>query len=151
MESFWNLFFLDRDQASIFFRVTENGLPYIAGNYGDKGGHAVAGYHSFELNYLAHIYNRAFSYRELREHGVFCMHFKPHVNSGQRSINVLPDFFGPGEIEVVGVVVNGVRRQNVAPDQYQIPLDPSELGSDVTVELCMTEARNAKNKKSEVS
>ena len=152
MESFWNLFFLDRDQASIFFRVTEDGLPYIAGNYSDKGGHAVAGYHSFELNYLAHTYNRAFSYRkDRREDNVFCMHFKPHVNSGQRSINVLPDFFAPGEIEVVGVVVNGRRRQNVAPDKYQIPLDPSELGSDVTVELCPTEARNAKNKKAEVS
>jgi hypothetical protein len=47
--------------------------------------------------------------------------------------------------------VNGVRRQNVVPDQYQIPLDASELGSDVTVELCPTEARNKKNKTSEAS
>ena len=96
--------------GGIFFRVTANGLPVIAGNYADKGGHAIAGYHSFELNYLAHTYNRAFSYRERRDDNVFCMHLKPHVNSGQRSINVLPDFFGPDDLEVVGVVINGVQR-----------------------------------------
>jgi mannose/cellobiose epimerase-like protein (N-acyl-D-glucosamine 2-epimerase family) len=146
METFWNLFFIDRDRASVFFRVTADGLPIIAGNYADKAGHAVAGYHSFELNYLAHTYNRAFSYRKRLEDNVFCMHFKPHVNSGQTSISVLPDFFGPDDLEVAGVVVNGLRRKNVAPDQYQIKLDPSELGSDVTVELRPTKARNERNR-----
>jgi len=146
MEAFWNLFFLDRERWGIFFRVTENGLPYLAGTYGNKGGHAVAGYHSFELNYLAHTYNRAFSYRERLEDNVFCMHFKPHVNSGQRSINVLPDFFAPGEIEVVGIVVNGVRRADFAPDQFQIPLEQSDLGSEIIVELCPTKARNERNR-----
>ena len=78
------------------------------------------------------------------------MHFKPHVNSGQRSINVLPDFFGPDDLEVVGVVVNGVRRQNVAPDQFQIKLEPSDLGSEIIVELRPTEARNERNKRGSV-
>jgi mannose/cellobiose epimerase-like protein (N-acyl-D-glucosamine 2-epimerase family) len=147
MEAFWNLFFLDRERWGVFFRVTENGLPYLAGTYGSKGGHAVAGYHSFELNYLAHTYNRAFSYRERLEDNVFCMHFKPHVNSGQRSINVLPDFFAPGEIEVVGIVVNGVRRTDFDPHQFQLPLEQSDLGSEIIVELCPTKARNEKNRK----
>ena len=147
MESFWNLFFIDRDRASVFFRVTADGLPVVAGNYADKGGHAIAGYHAFELNYLAHAYNRAFSYRERRDDNVFCMHFKPHANSGQTSISVLPDFFDKGDLEVADVVVNGLRRKNVVPDQYQIKLDPSELGSDVIVELRPTEARNNRNKR----
>ena len=147
MEAFWNLFFIDRDRASVFFRVTADGLPVIAGNYADKGGHAIAGYHSFELNYLAHTYNRAFSYRERRDDNVFCMHLKPHVNSGQRSINALPDFFGPNDLEVCAVVIDGVQRQNVLPDQYQIKLELSELGSDVAVELRPTEARNERNKR----
>jgi mannose/cellobiose epimerase-like protein (N-acyl-D-glucosamine 2-epimerase family) len=146
METFWNLFFLDRDRASVFFRTTADGLPVVSGNYSDKGGHAVAGYHSFELNYLAHTYNRAFSYKERRDDNVFCMHFKPHVNSGQTSINVLPDFMGPDDLEVVAVTVNGVRRRNVAPNEYQIKLDPSELGCDMVVELRPTEARNKRNK-----
>ncbi|MGO9598820.1 MAG: AGE family epimerase/isomerase [Isosphaeraceae bacterium] len=147
MEAFWNLFFLDRERWGIFFRVTDNGLPFLSGSYGNKGGHAVAGYHSFELNYLTHTYHRAFSYRERREDNVFCMHFRPHVNSGQRSINVLPDFFAPGEIEVVGVVINGVRRKEFAPDQFQIPLEPSDLGSEIIVELCPTKERHEKNRK----
>ncbi len=147
MEAFWNLFFIDRDRASIFFRVTADGLPVIAGNYADKGGHAIAGYHSFELNYLANTYNRAFSYRERRDDNVFCMHLKPHVNSGQRSINALPDFFGPDDLEVCAIVIDGVHRQNVPPDQYQIKLELSELGSDVAVELRPTEARNERNKR----
>ncbi len=147
METFWNLFFIDQERSGVFFRVTENGLPIIAGNYGSKGGHSVAGYHSFELNYLAHTYNRAFSYRERLGDNVFCMHFKPHVNSLQRSINVLPDFFAPGDLEVVGVVVNGVRRTGFARDQFQIALDPSDLGADIIVELCPTLERNEKNKR----
>ena len=44
-------------------------------------------------------------------------------------------------------MINGVRRPNVAPDQFQIQLELSELGSDVIVEFWPTEARNEKNKK----
>ncbi|HKM54009.1 MAG TPA: hypothetical protein VJY33_11415, partial [Isosphaeraceae bacterium] len=73
-------------------------------------------------------------------------HFKPHANSGQTSINVLPDFTAPGELEVVGVVVNGVRRTNVDPNQFQIQLEPSEMGTDVIVDLCPTKARNERNR-----
>jgi mannose/cellobiose epimerase-like protein (N-acyl-D-glucosamine 2-epimerase family) len=147
LESFWNLFFLDRDRWGVFFRLTDNGVPVIAGEYGKKGGRDVAGYHAFELNYLAHIYNRTFAYKQRREDNVFCQHFKPHANSGQRSINVLPDFTAPGELEVVGVVVNGVRRPKVDPNQFQIHLEPSEMETDVIVELCPTKERNEKNRK----
>jgi hypothetical protein len=145
LEAFWNLYFLDRERRGVFFRTTDNGLPIVAGSYGSKGGHAVAGYHSFELNYLAHTYNRTSRYKARREDNVFCLYFRPHVNSGQRSINVLPDFAGPNELEVVGVVVNGVRRKGVPRDQFRIPLDPSELGTEIVVELCPTEARNRRN------
>jgi hypothetical protein len=151
MVAFWNIFFLDIDRWGIFFRVSDNGLPFIAGSYVNKGGHSISGYHAFELNYLAHVYSRVFLHRERRLDNVFCLHFKPAPNSGQRSINVLPDFFAPDEVEFVGVVVNGVRRTKFDPHNYQIPLDESELGSDVLVEFCPTEARNAKNKTSVVS
>ena len=146
METFWNGSSRSRAVGSLLPRHRQwSAVPGRLIRH--KGGHAVAGYHSFELNYLSHTYNRIFSYRERREDNVFCMHFHPHVNSGQRSINVLPDFCAPGDVEVVGVVVNGVRRKDVKPNQFQIPLDPSELGSEVIVELCPTEPRNQKNKK----
>jgi mannose/cellobiose epimerase-like protein (N-acyl-D-glucosamine 2-epimerase family) len=143
---FWNLYFIDRDRSGIFFTTYENGQPVIEGAHSQKGSHTDQSYHSFELNYLTHTYSRAYLYKERREDNVFCVHFRPHVNSGQRSINVLPDFFSPGEIEVVGIVVNGIRRTNFDPHQYQVPLDPSELGGELIVELCPTVARNEKNK-----
>ncbi|MFO0956393.1 MAG: AGE family epimerase/isomerase [Isosphaeraceae bacterium] len=146
MEAFWNLFFIDRDRASVFFRVTADGVPVIAGNYSDKGGHAIAGYHSFELNYLAHAYNRAFSYHKRRDDDVFCMHFKIHENSHQRSVNVLPDFFGKDDLEICGLKVNGVRRDNFVPNQFQIALEPGDLGCDIEVLLRPTDARHARNK-----
>ncbi len=62
-------------------------------------------------------------------------------------IRSFSNFFGPDDLEVAAVVINGVRRPNVAPDQYQIKLDKSELGSDVLVELRPTEARNQRNKR----
>jgi mannose/cellobiose epimerase-like protein (N-acyl-D-glucosamine 2-epimerase family) len=133
--AFWNLFFLDHDNGGIFFRVTENGLPYIQGNYGNKEGHST-GYHAFELNFLAHIYIRTYVLKEKGCDDDFCLYFKPDRQSGQRSINVLPDFFKPGDLEVVGISVNGIRRSSVDPDNFQIPLNESELGSEVAVTFC---------------
>ncbi len=153
LETFWNVFFLDRERWGIFFRVTDNGLPYVAGSYSNKGGHAVSGYHAFELAYLVHIYNRTYLHRDRREDNVFCMHYRPHPNSGQRSINVLPDFAAKDELEVVGIVVNGIRRPtgSFEPDQFQIPLEPSELGSEVIVEFCPTLTRNDLNQKGQTT
>jgi hypothetical protein len=60
-EAFWNLFFLDRDDRGMYFRVTDNRVPIIDSTYGVRGGHSDAsGYHCFELNYLAHIYTRSY-------------------------------------------------------------------------------------------
>ncbi len=57
---FWNLFFLDHDRQGVYFRTAADGLPVIEGGYAQKGGHSISGYHVFELNYLAHLYTRAF-------------------------------------------------------------------------------------------
>jgi hypothetical protein len=133
--AFWNLFFLDHDNQGIFFRVTDNGLPYIQGNYGNKEGHST-GYHAFELNFLAHIYTRTYILKEKGSDDDFCLYFKPDRQSGQRSINVLPDFFKPGDLEIVSISVNGIRRSSVDPDNFQIPLNESELGSEVAVTFC---------------
>jgi mannose/cellobiose epimerase-like protein (N-acyl-D-glucosamine 2-epimerase family) len=56
----WNLFFLDQDQIGVRFRVNDLGEPVVEGSYASKGGHSISGYHAFELNYLAHIYTRAY-------------------------------------------------------------------------------------------
>jgi mannose/cellobiose epimerase-like protein (N-acyl-D-glucosamine 2-epimerase family) len=129
--AFWNLFFLDLDNRGIFFRVTDDGLPVVAGNYANKAGHAQAGYHAFELNYLAHIYIR--TYVEKGEDKEFCLFFRPDQQSRQRSINVLPDFMRPGAVSVKAITVDGVGRNSVDPDNFQIELSESEMGAEVAV------------------
>lgn len=129
-EAFWNLFFLDLENKGIFFRVTESGMPVIQGIYGQKGGHSISGYHAFELNYLAHIYIRTYVSKK-----PFCLYFKPNKNCRQRSVNVLPDFFKPGTLEVSRISIDGTDQINVDPDSYQIQLHEKEfeLGSEAEI------------------
>jgi len=132
--AFWNLFFLDQDNKGIFFRVTENGMPVIQGSYGNKGGHAISGYHAFELNYLAHIYMSSYVTKQ-----PFCLYFKPNKNCRQRSINVLPDFVRPNSLQVSRVNIDGSERDAIDPDNFRITLSEHEfqLGSEaeIVVEL----------------
>jgi len=143
LEAFWNLFFLDRDRRGVFFRVNADGVPVIDGNYANKAGHAVAGYHSFELNYLAHLYTRAYVSGQSNTDDRFCLYFKPAADCGQRSINVLPDFFPPGSVRISGITVNSMRRPNFDPDNFQIPLSEKELGGDLIVEFCTCKGGHA--------
>jgi putative intracellular protease/amidase/mannose/cellobiose epimerase-like protein (N-acyl-D-glucosamine 2-epimerase family) len=136
--AFWNLFFLDRDNRGIFFRVNDIGTPVIADTYGNKAGHAIAGYHTFELNYLAHLYIRTLIDRGLGDKNSFCLHFQLDANSKNRSINVLPDYFPPGRLIITNVTVNGVRRDIVDAKNFQIPLSDSDAGCTLIVEFAAT-------------
>jgi mannose/cellobiose epimerase-like protein (N-acyl-D-glucosamine 2-epimerase family) len=130
LEAFWNLFFLDQDNKGIFFRVTDVGDPVIQGSYGHKGGHSISGYHAFELNYLAHIYNSAYVTKQ-----PFCLYFKPGTNCRRRSINVLPDFFKPNTLEVSRISVDGSERSTLDPDNFRIELseDEFQFGSEAEI------------------
>jgi hypothetical protein len=132
--AFWNLFFLDQDNKGIFFRVTESGMPVVQGGYGNKGGHAISGYHAFELNYLAHIYTSSYVTKQ-----PFCLYFKPNKNCRQRSLNVLPDFVRPNSLQVSRVNIDGSERDDIDPDNFRITLSEKEfqLGSEaeIVVEL----------------
>ncbi|MBW4537444.1 MAG: hypothetical protein KME09_26255 [Pleurocapsa minor HA4230-MV1] len=132
--AFWNLFFLDQDSKGIFFRVTESGMPVIEGGYGNKGGHAISGYHAFELNYLAHIYISSYVTKQ-----PFCLYFKPNKNCRQRSLNVLPDFVRPNTLQVNRINIDGGERDSFDPDNFRITLSEKEfqLGSEaeIVVEL----------------
>jgi mannose/cellobiose epimerase-like protein (N-acyl-D-glucosamine 2-epimerase family) len=147
MMAFWNLYFLDHENRGIYFRVTADGNPVIQGAYSHKAGHAVAGYHSFELNYLAHTYICTF----VKPHGKsdatpgatafpgadrnFCLFFRPDPKASHTTLNVLPDFLPPGAVEIVRVSVNGVQRTNFARDNFQLELERNELGGAVIVEF----------------
>jgi hypothetical protein len=130
MAAFWNLFFLDQENKGIYFRVTESGMPIIEGNYGNKGTHSISGYHAFELNYLAHIYISAYVTKQ-----PFCLYFKPTANCRQRSINVLPDFFRPGSLEVTRISIDGSDRSSLDNDNFRLELSEKEfqLGSEAEI------------------
>jgi mannose/cellobiose epimerase-like protein (N-acyl-D-glucosamine 2-epimerase family) len=134
---FWNRFFLDHDTSGVYFRTTDNGLPVIYGQYGNKGSHAT-GYHAFELGFLAHIYIRTFLGVTAGTEGGdsdFCLYFQPETGPHQQSFNSLPDFLPPGELEVAGVTVNGVPRESFHPDNFQIALSDEDCGGTVAVTL----------------
>jgi mannose/cellobiose epimerase-like protein (N-acyl-D-glucosamine 2-epimerase family) len=123
--TFWNLFFLDRDNKGVFFRVNDSGIPMIQGNYGNKGGHSISGYHAFELNYLAHIYTSIYVNQQ-----PFCLYFKPNKNCRQHSINVLPDFVKADTLEVSHVSIDGSERTTIQPNNFRIELGKFCLGSE---------------------
>jgi mannose/cellobiose epimerase-like protein (N-acyl-D-glucosamine 2-epimerase family) len=133
MSAFWNMFFIDHDNQGVFFRVSDNGQPIIEGAYAAKAGYPIAGYHSFELNYLAHIYTRTFVGPVAGTDDSFCLYFKPCANSGFRSINVAPDGVRPGTTEIESVTVQGRPHEDFIADTFQVHLAESQLGSDIVV------------------
>jgi len=152
MMTFWNLYFLDHDNRGVFFRVTDAGSPVIQGAYAQKAGHAVAGYHSFELNYLAHVYLRTYVHPRSEVRTMtgesafpvvdqnFCLFFRPDARCTHTTLNVLPDFMPPGAVEIARITVGGVPRPNFDRTNFQIELDREELGTQVVVEFRPMEA-----------
>ncbi|MEE6177732.1 AGE family epimerase/isomerase [Mycobacterium sp. 050134] len=135
--AFWNLFFLDRERQGIYFRTTEGGLPVIEGIYGQKGGHSVSGYHVFELNYLAHIYQRTHLLQD--DDRGFCLYFRVRHNPQQTTINVLPDFLPTARVEINTVRVGGNDCSAQKPDDpndFQVHIDAdTPTNPDGTIDL----------------
>jgi len=136
MMAFWNLFFLDRDHNGIHFRVSDDGIPITTGEYGVKGGHAVSGYHAFELNFLAHLYIRTFVRGSDKQNDAdFVLYFKPDKDCGQSTLNVLPDFFPPGFLSLKKASIGDAHQTVEVSEDFQIPLSPAQLGRTIYVEF----------------
>ena len=146
--AFWNLFFLDRDDHRIRFRTSESGAPIVEGTYGNEAGHAIAGYHAFELTYLAHIYTRCYVDKGAGGDDNFVIYFKPSQNDNVSTVNVLPDFMRADEVEIVRIKVNGtelggllhnhfqIALGNYAPDSiFAVEFRPRRSGSKTTVQI----------------
>ena len=130
ISAFWNTFFVNHDDLGMYFRVTGDGLPYLVGQYRDKGGHAKSGYHTFELCYLAHIYTSTFVTKES-----FCLHFKPDPNGDHEIINVLPDFLPPGSLTVKRITINGKEQQVHEHNPFHIKIEPFTVAPHIIVEF----------------
>lgn len=131
--AFWNMFFIDQDNRKTFFRTNESGMPVISGSYGIQAGHAIAGYHAFELCYLAHIYVRAYVTGPLDPEEVFTLTFCPSRVCAIDSINVLPDFLPPGTVEVAAIRVDGFTQPSPPLSGFQ--LDISSYRKDAIIEV----------------
>lgn len=130
---FWNQFFLDRDHRKVFFRTDDSGMPVIEGQYGSQAGHAIAGYHAFELNYLAHLYIR--SYVVNNDDADFALVFRPADTQAVTTLNVLPDFMPPDTVRINTIRVNGVEQKHAAVDSFQLDISSYPSGSRIEVEF----------------
>jgi hypothetical protein len=133
MCAWWNAYQLDKDDKNPHFRVGDSGRRILEGH--GMAAYDTAGYHSFELNYLAHIYMRTYIDAPSNSDTSFCLYFRPDKDSNLRSINVLPDFLGDHHLEIVGLKINGVTVEYVDTNNFQIPIDKAELGSEVIVQF----------------
>ncbi len=133
--AFWNLFFIDQNNRKVFFRTNEAGMPVISGGYAIQAGHAIAGYHAFELCYLAHVYIRAYVTGPVDKNEVFSLNFYPNRACGINSLNVLPDFLPHDSVEVASVRVNGVTQPSFSIHKFQLDITGYEPESVIEVEF----------------
>jgi anti-anti-sigma factor len=101
--SFYNAWFLDYDYGSVYFNVLANGLPYLLGNERLKGSHSMAGYHSFELAFLATVYTNLLITKEPMD-----LWYSPIPGAIPDGVlRVSPDILPEGSIRIEGVEVDG--------------------------------------------
>ena len=146
--AYWNLHVLDHARRGVFVRVSDNGQPVIRGTYADKGGHSISGYHVDELAFLAQVYQWAFLPRDKHQHTGLTLHFIPSAKCRLRSINVLPDFLGPGQLKMTELLVDGVARYRESRDgpasgplaRGQVSLYPQDLVRTISMPLHQSDA-----------
>ena len=101
--AFYNAFFFDYDEGSVYFNVLSTGIPYLLGTERLKGSHAMAGYHSFELAYLATVYTNLLITKEPMD-----LWFSPVPGALPDGIlRVSPDILPPGSIKIGEVEIDG--------------------------------------------
>jgi anti-anti-sigma regulatory factor len=100
--AFYNGWFLDYEEGGIYFNVLANGQPYALGTERGKGSHSMAGYHSFELCFLAAIYTNLLVNRQPMD-----FYFSPNPGVWPDNIlRVAPDLLPNGSIELTEVWID---------------------------------------------
>jgi mannose/cellobiose epimerase-like protein (N-acyl-D-glucosamine 2-epimerase family) len=129
--AFYNAFFLDHDDGAVYFNVLANGIPYLVGTERLKGSHAMAGYHSLELCYLAATYTTL-----LVNSSPLTLHFKPQPGAfADRVLRVAPDLLPAGSVEIARVWIDDEAYEDFDPKQLTVQLPDSDRALRVRVEL----------------
>lgn len=119
--AYYNAWFLDHDSGGVYFNVLANGRPYLMGTERRKGSHSMAGYHSFELCYLAATYGNLLLTGQSLD-----LHFKPQADQLPDGVlNVAPDLLPPGAAQIGRVWVDDVPWQDfdAAAMTVRLPAD----------------------------
>ena len=100
--AFYNGWFLDYEEGAIYFNVLANGQPYSLGSERGKGSHSMAGYHSFELCFLAAVYTNLLVNKQPMD-----FFFKPNPQAWpDNKLRVAPDLLPAGSIELAEVWID---------------------------------------------
>lgn len=99
--AFYNAWFLDHDAGGVYFNVLANGMPYMMGTERLKGSHSMAGYHSFELCFLAAVYTNLLITKQPLD-----LYFKPRPDA-DRCLRVAPDLLPAGSVHIESVSIDG--------------------------------------------
>jgi mannose/cellobiose epimerase-like protein (N-acyl-D-glucosamine 2-epimerase family) len=140
--AFYNAWFLDTQVGGVYFNVLANGQPYALGTERGKGSHSMAGYHSFELAYLAAIYTNLLVTKEPMD-----FYFRPKPGGFEDNLlRVQPDILPPGSIKITGVWIDGHEYTefdsksltvklpaNHGPIKVRVRLAPSSVAFSVSV------------------
>jgi len=127
--AFYNAWFLDHDAGGIYFNVLANGMPYMMGTERQKGSHSMAGYHSFELCYLAAVYTNLLITKEPLD-----LHFKPRADA-HRTLRVAPDMLPEGSVHIESVTLEGKPYDDFNAEALTINLPHSDSALKVVVRL----------------
>jgi len=132
--AFYNAFFLDVDSGGIYFNTLANGQPYTLGTERGKGSHSMAGYHSFELCYLASVYSNLLVHKEPMD-----FHFRP-VPGGcvDGLLRVQPDILPEGSVRISDVWIDGQAYD--AYDSEALTVTLPEGHGDIRVRVRLTPA-----------
>jgi len=140
--AFYNGWFLDYDAGGIYFNVLANGQPYALGTERDKGSHSMAGYHSFELCFLAAVYTNLLINKQPMD-----FFFSPEPGAwSDNLLRVAPDILPKGSIRLAEVWLNGQPYYDFDQEALTVtlPTDVSEMkvrcrvvptGSDFDIDL----------------
>lgn len=127
--AFYNAFFLDVEAGGVYFNVLANGLPYALGTERGKGSHSMAGYHSFELAYLAGVYTNLLIRQQPMD-----FYFRPVAGAlPNHTLRVSPDLLPEGSVQIGRVWINGRVHEDF--DAYKLTVKLPETGGALKVRV----------------
>ena len=129
--SFYNSFFLDHYDGSVYFNVLNNGIAFLMGNERLKGSHSMSGYHSIELCYLATVYANLLYTKQPLD-----LYFKPHPHGfANDTLHVSPDILPAGSVKISEVWVDGNPWKNFDAQKLTVQLPNLNYRPKIKVRL----------------